>query len=114
MTAFTFTHTPDNGFAIDEQPRVLLAKFGDGYEQRVGDGINLRPRKYSLTFNTRTDAEIAPILAFLRARNGTQAFDWTPSDGSGAGVFACRQWQHTVVRFGINNLTATFEEVWEV
>ena len=108
----TFTYTPDNGCTLEEQPRVLLGKFGDGYEQRVGDGINLRPRKWSLTFNTRTDAEMSPILAFLRARNGVEAFDWTDPDGV-AGKFVCRSWTRLPVRYGINNLSAVFEEVFE-
>lgn len=108
----TWTYTPDFGADLNEKPRVLTAQFGDGYEQRVGDGINTRPRTWRLSFNTRTDAEIAPILAFLRARNGVEAFDWTDPDGV-AGKFVCREWQRTPVKFGVNNLSATFVEVFE-
>ena len=31
---------PDKGMSAPYKPRVLVAKFGDGYEQRVRDGIN--------------------------------------------------------------------------
>lgn len=107
-----FTYTPDNGPQLSVKPRVLTAKFGDGYEQRVGDGINIRPREWRLTFNTRTDAEIAPILAFLEARNSIEAFDWTPPTGS-AGKWVASGWQHTKPRYGINDLSVVFHEVFE-
>lgn len=111
MASTTFTYTPDFGAELTEKPRVLQSKFGDGYQQRVGDGINIRPRVWALSFNTRTAAEIAPILAFLRARNGVEAFNWTDPDGN-AGVFKCAEWRRSLVQYGVNNLSCTFEEVF--
>ena len=108
----TWTYTPSYSIQLEEEPRVLAAQFGDGYQQRVGDGINIRPRKWTLQFDARTDAEMTPILAFLRARNGVEAFDWTDPDGV-AGKFVCRRWSRTQPNFGINNLSAVFEEVFE-
>ena len=32
--------TPDKGLSRGSNPSVLVARFGDGYEQRVADGIN--------------------------------------------------------------------------
>ena len=107
----TFTYQADNSAQVSVKPRVRSAKFGDGYEQRVGDGINIRPREWQLTFNSRSDAEMAPIVAFLEAQQGIYAFDWTPPFGT-AGKFKCEQWQQTVVRYGINNLSCTFTEVF--
>lgn len=108
----TFTYQPDNAAQVSVKPRVLTAKFGDGYEQRLGDGINIRPREWRLTFNTRTNAEMSPIVAFLEGQNGVASFDWTPPSGA-AGKWVCEDWQQTVVRYGINDLSATFREVFE-
>ena len=33
--------TPDRNLKHTTKPRVLKAKYGDGYEQRAGDGINI-------------------------------------------------------------------------
>jgi phage-related protein len=109
----TFTYTPDNAAQVSVKPRVLSSKFGDGYEQRVADGINIRPRSWRLSFNTRTTAEMTPIVAFLEARNGIEAFDWTPPSGA-AGKFVCEEWARTDVRYGISDLSAGFREVYEV
>lgn len=112
MASTTFTYTPDYNAQLTQKPRVLEARFGDGYTQRVGDGINIAPRIWTLTFNTRTDDEIAPILAFLQARNGIEAFNWTDPDGV-TGVYVCREWRRTAVNKGINDLSTTFEQVFE-
>ena len=108
----TFNYTPDNAAQVKVKPRVLTSKFGDGYEQRVGDGINIRPREWTLTFNTRTTAEMSPIVAFLEAQNGIYSFDWTPSSGA-AGKWVCEEWNQTDVRYGIKDLSCTFREVFE-
>jgi phage-related protein len=110
----TFTYQPDNMAQLTENPRVLRAQFGDGYMQRVGDGININPRKYQLSFNTRSTAEIAPIVAFLEAQNGIYSFDWTPPDGvAGKWITPDGGWTHTFTRFGIHDLSVVFQEVYE-
>ena len=44
------TVTADRGMARSARQRVLTAKFGDGYEQRVGDGVNLKEESFSISF----------------------------------------------------------------
>ena len=50
--------TPDKQLTKASTPRVLTAKFGDGYEQRAVDGINNLAETYTLTFKTRPKADI--------------------------------------------------------
>ncbi len=106
----TFTWSPAPGATESVEPRVSSAKFGDGYEQRVGDGINTRPRTWSLNFTgptVRTDE----IAAFLEARNGVESFDWTPPYGP-AGKFKCESWSRSVPSLFIQGINATFKEVY--
>ena len=46
--------TPDKTMSKSSEPRVLISKFGDGYEQRVTDGINSLEDSYSVQFKSRT------------------------------------------------------------
>lgn len=108
----TFTYTPDFGAQAAYKPRVRVTAFGDGYEQRVADGINVRAQSWNLQFNNRTNTETANILTFLEARNGVEAFDWTPPNGSAIKV-VCREWTKTVSRNNLNNVSATFQQVFE-
>lgn len=108
----TFTYIPDFSANLTKRPRVRQVSFGDGYEQRSADGINTIRAVWSLSFNARTDAERDGILDFLEARGGVESFDWTPPTGA-AGKFVCREWNASLEAFGINNVNATFEQVFE-
>ena len=57
--------TPDKSMTKSSTPRMRTAKFGDGYEQRIVDGINNLEESYSLSFKTRLKADIDDIVAFL-------------------------------------------------
>lgn len=109
----TFTWTPDFGAAANYEPRVRTAQFGDGYQQRVGDGINTDRDKWDLRFVMRDDTETAAILAFLKARNGVEAFDWTPPLEGTAIRAICRSWNRTFDRKNGNTVSAKFERVFE-
>ena len=109
MSTFTWRATYDASKAV--APTVKVIKFGDNYEQRQGIGINRQPRKYALTFK-RAKAEIDLIDAFLAARGSIESFNYT-HPGQSIGVFVCREWTRTNIAFGVDGLSATFEEVYE-
>ena len=69
---------PDRGLKADQQPRVLTADYGDGYQQRVAAGINNTPESWNLTWRNRTSAEANKIVGFLETQAGVTAFDWYP------------------------------------
>ena len=70
--------SPDRGQKIDAQPRVLKASYGDGYEQRVPEGINNIPESWNLIWKNRTLAESNKIISFLETTKGSTSFDWYP------------------------------------
>lgn len=113
MAATTFTWTPDFGAQANYRPRVRVARFSDGYEQRVADGINTGNDEWSLAFANRDDTETGQILAFLSARGGFEAFNWTPPTEATAIVVVCREWNKTLDRNNLNTITAKFERVYE-
>jgi phage-related protein len=108
MSTFTWSPAPEP--TENEAPRVRSAPFGDGYSQRVGDGINNSPRTWSLRF-TRETADIQAIISFLRARGAAESFDWTPPDGP-AGKWICKSWSRIVHHRVVMGVNATFEEVF--
>ena len=72
--------TPDKQLSKKSNPRVLTAKFGDGYEQRAVDGINNLNETYTLTFKTRPKADIDDIVAFLDSKQNVTKFTLTLPD----------------------------------
>ena len=110
--AYQFIWVPSYGSAVTIKPNVIQTKFGDGYEQRVGWGLNTNPRKWQVTFANRPTATADAIEAFLEARGAMQSFDWTPPHGK-AGKWVCREWSAQKTGPFTRTVTATFDEVFE-
>jgi phage-related protein len=108
MTTFSFI--PEYGANLTRKPRVHMAQFGDGYQQRVGDGINTIARSWSLLFKG-TPAEIDVIEAVLANAAGTASLDWTPPSGA-AGKWICPEWSRISVQYNEETLSTIFNEVF--
>ena len=67
------------------KPKVFTAEFGDGYEQRVAQGINNLEQEFSVGFATRPKAEADDIIGFLESTNGVTAFNFTFADTNASG-----------------------------
>jgi phage-related protein len=76
----TLVATPDKSMNKSTQPRVLTANFGDGYEQRIADGINTLNETYSLSFKSRPKADIDDIVLFLDTQKNVSKFLFTIPD----------------------------------
>tara|TARA_Y100001963_G_scaffold158874_1_gene260139 strand:+ start:2205 stop:2624 length:420 start_codon:yes stop_codon:yes gene_type:complete len=70
ITGFSAKVMYDKGVSEDPKPRVLKAQFGDGYEMRVGDGINTLPKSWSLKFENRTKADVDNLYKFFNELAG--------------------------------------------
>lgn len=109
---------PDRALARTSRPRVLKVQFGDGYEQRVAEGINNINESYAVTLNNRPKAEIDDVVAFLDSRNGVTAFDFTIPDTNGGGnettiKVVCEDYGLTYNNDEGYSCSATFRRVYE-
>lgn len=112
-TGLTFTELLDCPSSVrsEEAPRTLRANFGGGYSQRAGDGLNANLRKYSISWQNFSDADIATLRTGFRALEGYIAFDWTPPKDTLAGKFICPNWNTPISRPNASTMSATFVEV---
>lgn len=106
-----FTWSPDLGAQRAVKPLVNVTQFGDGYEVRTASRLNVNKRTWSMTF-TNPLAVAAAQLDFLDAHQGRIAFSFVDPLGS-SGVYVCRQWSSSQTKFGLYEVTAEFEEVFE-
>jgi phage-related protein len=106
----TFNHaTPDQGASKSMRVAVKETRFGDGYSQRVGDGINALQEDWTLNFAGRTKATVLSIDTFLRSQAGTLAFDWVTPEGVSK-KFICKDWSYSAVHDSDWSLSAKFEQ----
>ena len=106
----TFTWVPDYGAKRTIKPRILQAKFGDGYSQDTRDGVNNLLEVWKLSFTRRTAAEVTAIDTFLMSAAGTSQFVWTTPRGVMFN-FKCREWETDDSIPSDSSLLCTFEQV---
>ena len=108
--------SPSYSPQLTVENNIITVAMGDGYEQRLQNGINASRRTFSLSFLNRSDTVTTNILNFLadptKGNNGAKAFDWNPPFGSG-GKWVCENPRVTMVSHDLNDIELVFREVFE-
>lgn len=112
------TVCPDRSLRAESNPRTLIAKFGDGYEQRARDGINSIEEEYSIAFKNRDPSEIDDIIALFNSKGGVENFSFTVLDDNAAGgektiKVVCPKYNKVWTNKIAYGCTATFRRVYE-
>ena len=81
--------------SMSEEPRVRRVKFGDGYEMRVGDGLNLISQTTTVPWENRTYPEMAILIDFFRRHTGQYWFWWHPPGDVIGRKLICSKWSYT-------------------
>ena len=71
---------PDRTLSRESTPLVKVANFGDGYQQRVADGLNSLGEIFQVTFNNREKSIADDIVDFFAASKGVTSFGFTYPD----------------------------------
>jgi phage-related protein len=115
----SFEATADRGMSRASTHRALTAKFGDGYEQRVLDGINTKDDSFSISFNNRTAEDINLIAAFFDDK-AAKSFNFTVTDTFTGGNLSnrtmkvvCDTYNVVYLREDFHSLTCTLRRVYE-
>ena len=108
---------PDKGLNASTTPRIFLTKFGDGYEQRLANGINNLEQNFSISFQRRAKAEIDDVIAFFVNKNGVTPFNFTYPDSNNSGETTikvlCENWDQPWDYDEFYSCSATFRRVYE-
>ena len=118
ITGFSAPVQPDKGFTRGSKPKTHIMSFGDGYEQRIADGINNLEQELNVSFSTRPKAEIDDLVAFFESLGGVTKFRFDIED-SNAGSSTetikcvCDTWNQVWAYDNFYSLTAKFRRVYE-
>jgi phage-related protein len=115
ITGFSAAVPVDKGFTRQSTPKIHMADFGDGYTQRIADGINNLQQTMQVSFSTRPKAEIDDLVAFFESLGGVNKFEMTIDDTNGAETIKvlCQQWSQTWAFDNFYSLSATFIRCYE-
>ena len=108
----TFNWNVSIGTSKETKTRVIKNQYGDGYAQRLGDGINSIVRAWPVTIKASSLVLADEIEGFLEARGGAEAFLWTPPNAAVAVKVICENWRRQD-RIASSVITATFQQVFQ-
>lgn len=92
------------------EPKVSSYKFGDGYEQRAGNGFRPNLQKWDVTADNLPLSVAMSIDTFLSTQSGVKAFDWVNPFGVSI-LVVCRSWDVSLEEDDESTFSAQFEEV---
>lgn len=107
-----FFWVPSYGSAANLKPKIKQIKYGDGYEQRVPDGISNNLLTLDLTFDLMTRNKMTAITHFLNLRGGKEAFVYLPQPPFSLNkLFVCREIPIVNNFFNNYSMKLVFDEV---
>ena len=117
ITGFSSAVQPDKSLSRKNTPRVHLAQFGDGYEQRARKGLNSLTEVFAVSFENRTLQEANELVEFFDIVLGVTAFEFTLPGSSLANydtcLVVCDDYNRTFTYNNYNTVTATFRKVYD-
>ena len=112
MATFHITN-PVYNTRINARPKVNTLSFGDGFEQRLTEGLNQNPLSVNLTFElSQTDADTAITFLNARVEDGA-SFDYTLPSETSSRKFVCTSFPRSIPFLNRVTLSCVFREVFE-
>ena len=104
---------PTYNTRINTNTKQIVVSFGDGFEQRLTEGLNQNPLSVNLTFElSQNDADTA--ISFLNARvTDGASFDYTLPSESTSRKFVCERFPRSIPYLNRVRLSCLFREVFE-
>jgi len=113
---FTFPSSVPNplyNMRITPNPSVNVVSFGDGFEQRLTEGLNNNSLSVNLVFElSQTQANVAITFLNERITDGASFVYQLPNESSSR-KFVCDSFPSTIPFVNRVRLTCTFREVFE-
>lgn len=97
---------------MSETPRVRGLRFGEGYSQRMADGLNWLDAEARLSWEPITLTEMQSLIQFFRTMKGTSPFTYT-MDGE-TRTYVATDWRKVKNSATSWRVEATLERVFDI
>ena len=112
MAAFPIAN-PKYNYTITRQPAVNVISFGDGFEQRLTEGLNQNPITLNLKFDL-SQTQSTTAVNFLNARiTDGASFTFLVPNENVTKNFVCLSYNTAIPVLNRVTLTCSFREVFE-
>jgi phage-related protein len=111
---------PSYATTVDIVPRINSVKFGDGYEQRSKDGLNVVPKIWDVTFQNRSLTVVTALKKFFEGdtyvynREPQEYFWWEPPEPWNLmEKYVCDKFTVSYNEYNSYTLRATLRQVFD-
>jgi len=105
---------PSESTATTRAPAVLLAQYGDGYEQRMANGINPRRLEATVVWSALTAADALIISNVFEGLGGVLPFTYALPPDATVRRWLCESWTQTAIDRYAATITAEWREVFDL
>lgn len=115
-TVMPLTDYIDQGTQFSYEANIIKAQFGDGYEQRVPNGINYKRDLINIVWQNISLAQRTTIInALATARYGADYLTYTPPGESTAKKFVQEgSWQSQTLGGNTYTMSVPFRQVFDL
>jgi phage-related protein len=110
LETFAPAQNPNVGLGVRKQPDVLVAPFGDGYQQRTPNGLNANRRVVNLAWDPVSPEIAAYIDDFFDRHQSSRPFWWINPRDPVLRKWTCPEWERTEPQWNASAITATLVE----
>lgn len=114
LVTFAPTENPSSPIEVTVTPRVRVAEFGDGYNQRTGDGINTMRENVNLRWDSIRSSVADTIITFFEARAGVELFYYTIPGSVTQKKYRCVSWGRQRNEANLDTVTARLIQEFDV
>lgn len=94
---------------------MLIAQYGDGYSQRIPNGINYAKEQWSINWEHISNADVTTIeTAIATVRYGADYFLWTPFNESVQKKFVYEGHEVTYLSGDLSSISMTLTQVFDL
>jgi phage-related protein len=94
--------------------KIIEVKYGNGYAQRAGDGINPIQGSWNVEWGVLSAGELGTIVTAFDTARGVDYFTWTPPGDASSKKWVVKQHSRTPLSGDQYSVAATLEETWSL
>jgi phage-related protein len=94
--------------------RILRSQYGNGYDQRVADGINSTKQTWSAQWDNLNSTDFSTLITAFDTAKGVDYFTWTPPGSGSSKKFIVLSYSITAKSGTIYDVSASLEQVFDL
>ena len=107
-----FTRTPSYASEVAIKSSVIETRYGDGYSQRLLDGVNAQRQAWNCQFDVRADTDADSMMEFFY-EHAARSFEWIAPRAASAKRYIAKEPSRVFVGPNVSAVKVTFEQVFD-